>query len=159
MPRDRAGDGSANRWVTGLAAVSLGIALGAACLTFVYADGAAYLTDDPEACANCHVMGGHVAAWERSSHRNAAVCNDCHAPHDGLVAKYAVKAINGFNHSWAFTTGRFEDTLRITPLNRRVSEAACRSCHASVVEMVDGTHSGGEETSCIRCHGAVGHPR
>ena len=159
MPSHRRAGRTRNDWLTGLAAVVLGIALGAAILTFVYADGASYLTDDPSACANCHVMGGHFDAWQKSSHRNAAVCNDCHAPHDGVLAKYAVKAINGFNHSWAFTTGRFEDTLTITPLNRRVSEAACRSCHAAVVEMVDGTHSGDEAISCIRCHGAVGHPR
>ena len=53
----------------------LGVATGAGAFTLVYADGAAYLRDDPIACANCHVMREQFAAWERGSHRTAAVCN------------------------------------------------------------------------------------
>ena len=30
-------------------------------------------------------------------------CNDCHTPHHNIVAKYTVKAINGFNHSLHFS--------------------------------------------------------
>jgi cytochrome c nitrite reductase small subunit len=143
-----------------LAIAMLGVAAGTGAFTFVYADGASYLRDDAVACANCHVMGEHFAAWQRGSHRSAAVCNDCHAPHGSWVAKYAVKAINGFNHSWAFTTGDFHDTFRLTPLNRRVTEAACRHCHGRVVRAIDESHSGGdgETLSCIRCHEEVGHP-
>ena len=33
--------------------------------------GASYLTDDPAACANCHVMQEHFDAWPRSSHRTS----------------------------------------------------------------------------------------
>lgn len=63
--------------------------------TFVYAKGASYLTNDPKACANCHVMQDYYDAWIKSSHRAVAVCNDCHAPHDNMVRKYYVKADNG----------------------------------------------------------------
>ena len=143
-----------------LAIAMLGVAAGAAVFTFVYADGSSYLRDDAVACANCHVMGGHFAAWERGSHRTAAVCNDCHAPHDSWVAKYAVKAINGFNHSWAFTTGNFKDNFQITPLNRRVTEDACRHCHREIVRAIDASHAAGAggSLSCIPCHQEVGHP-
>ena len=44
--------------------------------TFVYAKGYSYLTNDPAACANCHIMSEHFAAWTKSSHRAVAVCND-----------------------------------------------------------------------------------
>src|SRR5688572_32577853 len=40
----------------------------------------------------------HFDAWNKSSHRAVATCNDCHTPHN-LVGKYTVKAKNGFWHS------------------------------------------------------------
>ena len=80
--------------VAGLAlAVSIGLAAGVGGFTFVYARGASYLTNDPAACANCHVMDEYYAGWMKSSHRAVATCNDCHTP-PGLVPKYATKASN-----------------------------------------------------------------
>jgi cytochrome c nitrite reductase small subunit len=96
-------------------------------------------------------------AWVRSSHRAVAVCNDCHTPH-GLVPKYVTKASNGFWHSFAFTTGRFPEPLRIKPQNRAITEKACRNCHASIVAEIDpaaGQEAG--ELACVRCHPSVGH--
>ncbi|MDX1495326.1 MAG: NapC/NirT family cytochrome c, partial [Longimicrobiales bacterium] len=63
-------------------AVLLGAAIGLGGFTFVYAKGHSYLTDDPGACANCHIMDDHYAAWLKSSHAQTATCNDCHTPHD-----------------------------------------------------------------------------
>ncbi len=137
-----------------LLALSLGGAIGAGMFTFHYGKGTSYLTNDPEACANCHVMGDYLTAWTRSSHRDVAVCNDCHAPHD-VVGKLVTKAINGWNHSVAFTTGNYPLHLRITDFNRGVTEAACRDCHASFAEAVDGAHD--EPRGCLTCHAAVGH--
>ena len=122
-------------WALG-ASGGLGLALGLALFTFGYARGASYLTNDPAACANCHVMSEHFAAWQRGSHQNAATCNDCHTPHN-LVGKYTVKALNGFWHSFYFTTGRYPDPLRITKRNRRVTEDACRYCHRPIVDAID----------------------
>jgi cytochrome c nitrite reductase small subunit len=82
-----------------VAGVVVGIALGVGAYTFVYARGASYLTNDPTACVNCHVMREQLDGWLASSHRAVAVCNDCHAPHD-LVGKYATKAVNGFGTRW-----------------------------------------------------------
>ncbi len=124
--------------------------------SFIYAKGYSYLTNDPAACANCHVMENHYRAWMKSSHRAAAVCNDCHTP-PGLVPKYITKAINGFNHSLAFTTGRFPETLRITARNVDVTEKACRKCHANIVDAIEGPHPESDRLSCIRCHSTVGH--
>jgi len=107
-----------------LAAATLGAAIGVGAYTFAYAKGGSYLTDNPAACANCHIMQEHYNGWEKSSHRAVAVCNDCHTP-PGFLAKYSVKASNGFWHSFAFTTGRFPEPLRIKPHN-------CVRCHSSV---------------------------
>lgn len=150
----------------GAVAVLMGAGAGLSAFTFVYADGAAYLTDDPGACGNCHVMHEQLDGWSVSSHRHVAVCNDCHAPKQ-LVAKYAVKAINGFNHSWAFTTGLFHEPIQITAMNERVTEGACRRCHGGIVDAID-THPAAapdviaaahatEPIACIRCHRSVGH--
>lgn len=131
-----------------------GIAVGIGGYTFVYARGASYLTNDPAACVNCHIMREQYDGWRASSHHAVAVCNDCHAPHSSLVAKYATKAENGFRHSVAFTTGDFHEPIQIRARNRAVTESACRACHAEIVEAI-ATHGGGP--GCIRCHASVGH--
>jgi len=159
-----------SRWLLPLTAVLIGIAIGLGAFTFVYAKGFSYLTNDPAACANCHIMDEHYAAWLKSSHRAVAGCNDCHTPH-ALVPKYATKARNGFWHSFYFTTGNFPYPLRITERNHQVTEAACRDCHATMTAMVDHAVAveavGGEATTaglrgaqpleCTSCHEYVGH--
>lgn len=133
-----------------------GIAAGLGIYTFAYARGWSYLTNDPAACVNCHVMSDQYAGWVKSSHRAVATCNDCHTPPD-LIGKYATKARNGFWHSFYFTTGRFHEPIRITPPSRAVAEGACRHCHADIVVAMDGGGSPGGEVSCVRCHHSVGH--
>jgi cytochrome c nitrite reductase small subunit len=158
-----------------LAAAVIGLALGLGAYTFVYAKGASYLSTDPAVCANCHIMGEHFAAWQRSSHRAAAGCSDCHMPHD-LVGKYLAKASNGFWHSLAFTTGRFPDPLLIKPHNRAIVEQACRDCHGVIAAAIDageapprsaaaggrpqlhdGVGAAGVGLSCSFCHTYAGH--
>lgn len=136
--------------------VLMGLAVGIGGFTFFYARGASYLTDNPDACANCHVMRQHHDAWLKSSHRSVAVCNDCHTP-EGFAGKYFTKGLNGFMHSYAFTTGAFPDALRITHRNEAIADQSCRKCHADIIEAMDAMSPEGEGTSCIRCHGAVGH--
>ena len=136
--------------------VAVGLALGVGAYTFVYARGASYLTNDPAACANCHVMREQHAGWIAGSHRTAAVCNDCHTP-PGLLGKYTTKALNGFWHSFAFTTGRFHEPIQINARNRAVTETACRHCHAAIVEAIDAGRHGAPRLACTGCHAAVGH--
>lgn len=136
--------------------VLTGLAVGVGCYTFIYAKGASYLTNDPQACANCHIMQNHFDGWVKSSHRSVATCNDCHTP-PGLIPKYLTKANNGFWHSFHFTTGRFPDPIRIKPGNRDIVEQACRKCHGEIVNMIEGPHAPGKEMSCVRCHATVGH--
>ncbi|MBI3652469.1 MAG: cytochrome c nitrite reductase small subunit [Acidobacteria bacterium] len=138
--------------------VSIGLAVGLGSYTFIYAKGYSYMLNDPQSCANCHVMQEQLAGWEKSSHRAVATCNDCHTP-PGLLAKYATKASNGFWHSFAFTTGRFHEPIQIKEHNRQVTEKACRKCHQEVVDAIEGWHADkrDNETSCLRCHRNVGH--
>jgi cytochrome c nitrite reductase small subunit len=138
------------------AAVLTGLAAGAGAFTFSYGRGASYLTNDPAACANCHVMQAQYSAWLAGSHRQAATCNDCHTP-AGPVAKYATKAANGFWHSAAFTSGVFHEPIRIKPGNRAVAEARCRDCHAAVTAAM--AHPDDGSVSCLACHPSVGHRR
>ena len=145
----------AYRTIEGAIAVVAGLAVGLGAYTFVYAKGYSYLSNDPAACANCHVMRDQHNAWIKSSHRAVATCNDCHTPHD-LLGKYSTKTLNGFLHSLAFTSGRFPDAIGIKDRNRRVTEEACRYCHEEIVqEMVAAERR--ERVSCISCHAAVGH--
>jgi cytochrome c nitrite reductase small subunit len=146
------------RWLIVALAVLAGSAIGVGTYTFGYAKGASYLTNDPAACANCHVMREQYDAWRKGSHHAVAVCNDCHAPHT-LAGKYYVKAKNGFWHSFFFTTGLFPDPIRITPANARVTQNACRHCHGEMVEAVDHAAGDREPENCVRCHAAVGHLR
>lgn len=138
-------------------AVGLGCTAGLGAFTFIFAQGASYLTNDPNACANCHIMNTQFDGWAKSSHHAVAVCNDCHAPHD-FVGKYTTKAINGFNHSLAFTTGRFHEPIQMTPRNRAITENACRHCHADIIQAIDTHPRPGAELSCLGCHRDVGHP-
>ena len=148
---------TASRWLLAIA-LTLGLAVGLGAYTFVYARGYSYVTNDPQACANCHIMRAHYDAWTRASHRAVAVCNDCHTP-PSLVPKYVTKAQNGFWHSFYFTTGRFPDPIQITPRNHAITEQACRKCHADITAAIDPAHSGGTagRLSCTKCHNDVGH--
>ncbi len=139
-----------------LLGIPLGLALGVGLYTFVYAKGAAYMTNDPKACANCHVMEEQYEGWMKSSHRHVAVCNDCHTP-PGLVPKYFTKALNGFNHSLAFTTGRFPDRIQITGRNHSVTEASCIKCHEDITDGINGVRHSDAKVTCIQCHLSVGH--
>lgn len=138
------------------AAVLIGAAAGLGGFTFVYARGESYLTNNPAACANCHVMQEQYDGWLKGSHRSVATCNDCHTPHD-IVGKYATKARNGFWHSFYFTTQSFHEPIRAGATSLAITEAACRDCHRDMVDAI-GSHPGSEgEASCIRCHAGVGH--
>jgi cytochrome c nitrite reductase small subunit len=139
-----------------IAAATLGVLAGVGGFAFAYGDGAAYLSDDPAACANCHVMQGHLDSWVGSGHHHAAVCNDCHLPPD-FVGHWLTKADNGLLHSLAFTTGDFAFPIQIKPRNARRAERACLACHGDFVHAVAG--AGSERLACAHCHADAGHAR
>lgn len=63
-----------------------------------------YLTDEPSACVNCHIMSPYYATWMHSSHSRNATCNDCHVPHENFVKKWTFKGMDGVKHVAAFLT-------------------------------------------------------
>jgi cytochrome c nitrite reductase small subunit len=132
----------------------VGLAAGAGGFTFYYGRGFSYLGHDAAACANCHVMRDRYEGWLRGSHHGAAVCNDCHTP-ELLIPKYAVKGANGLFHSYAFTSGRFPEPIRIKAFNKAVTLQRCRGCHGPVVALME--RRAGQSADCTRCHAHVGH--
>jgi len=137
-------------------AIAVGVLGGLGAFTIGYGNGFSYLTNDPEACANCHIMQGHFDSWVTSSHRDVAACGDCHLRHD-FVGKWITKADNGFFHALAFTTGNFQEPIRIKPRNRRVTQQACLECHGELVNSMLPVEHGGEVQNCVHCHSDVGH--
>ena len=137
--------------------LALGVCLGLGGYTFWYAQGASYLSNDPLACVNCHIMREQYDGWQKGPHHAVASCNDCHAPHS-FIPKMASKMRNGWNHSRAFTLQDFHEPIRITPPNSAILQANCLQCHGEMVSEI-AAHSGPDATDCMHCHRSVGHGR
>lgn len=126
-----------------------------------------YLSKDPLACINCHVMNPQYATWQHSSHANVASCVDCHLPTDSSVDKYLAKARDGWNHSVAFTLNTYGQNIQISEDGANRVQANCVACHAGLTETIrnnqDRYHdfSGATEVErkCWDCHREVPHGR
>ncbi len=138
---------------------AIGLVLGLGGYTFYQAKGYSYLSDDPAACVNCHVMRDQYEGWQHSNHRNWAVCNDCHMPHDSWLNKWYTKALNGWLHSVKFTTGDFPEPIVIAERNRRIVVESCLYCHGPLVEgiLLNARTHHPDELNCLSCHRGVGH--
>ncbi len=144
-------------WLIAVLVCVLGVPAGIGAFTFVYAKGFSYLSSDPRACVNCHIMNAEYSAWLKSGHRHVAGCVDCHLPHGGL-GKWVAKADHGFRHSMAFTLQNFKEPIEITSRDRRVVRLNCLRCHSALVEAVVAypgpTRQG---LDCMHCHAGAGH--
>lgn len=152
-----------------LASVVLGGLIGVFTASVGYtahdAKATSYLSDDPKACINCHIMNDQYNSWSSGSHHSRATCNDCHVPHDSFLSKYAVKAEHGYRHSKGFTFQDFHEPIRITKGSRDVVIDNCVRCHESMTEEIRHAApghgadlagvSGGVD--CIHCHASVAH--
>jgi len=135
----------------------VGLPLGIGAFTFGYAKGFSYLSTDPRACINCHVMNDVYDGWQKSGHRHVALCVDCHLPHAGLE-KWLAKADEGFRHSTAFTLQNFKEPIEITPGDREIVLVNCARCHADLVEGIQHAGTADEATfDCLHCHAGAGH--
>ncbi len=141
----------------GILGVLVGGLLGLGAYTFHFAQGLSYFSNDPNACANCHVMRDYLDSWQKSSHHARAVCNDCHSPHS-LAPKLITKADNGWNHSVRLTMHSYGDPIRIRAVNAERLHENCIRCHARFVDDARGSaaHARGD-LDCVRCHAGVGH--
>ena len=155
-----------------LCASALGGLGGLGAFTFGYGDGAAYLTNNPASCANCHVMQGHYDAWVKSSHHGVATCNDCHLPHDNSLHYFFVKAKHGVMDPMMEIIKDPEDIdWHGNRQNRErfVYDSGCLSCHKYLQEQTQQNpkafrphrdyFAAPAELSCVGCHEHVGHHR
>lgn len=137
---------------------------GAAGYTAYKAKATSYLSDDPKACINCHIMNDQFNSWSSSPHHNRATCNDCHVPHDSVLSKYMVKAEHGYRHSKGFTFQDFHEPIRLGGASLEVVNNNCVRCHAEMTsEIRMGAGHAGENKddslgiNCVRCHARVAH--
>lgn len=143
------------RWI--VLAVLCGGGLGVGGFTFDYAEGISYLSRDPAACANCHIMQPQYDSWQKASHHTVAGCIDCHLPAHG-IEKWIAKADNGYRHSKAFTLQDFHEPILITERNAEILQENCLRCHAGLVhDQLAGATSAKDAIRCVHCHADVGH--
>ncbi len=122
-----------------------------------------YLSDDPQACVNCHVMTPVYNSWMHSSHREWAKCNDCHVPHNNIVNKYFFKAKDGLYHASVFTARAEPDVIEMKEASQKVVQNNCIRCHVQQVTQAkyDGWLEGHQENrtgrQCWSCHKQVPH--
>jgi cytochrome c nitrite reductase small subunit len=135
---------------------AFGVALGLGLYTVRYAEALSYLSDDPSACVNCHIMREQYEGWLKGPHAAVATCNDCHVPHD-FLGKYLSKGLNGFHHSRAFTFQDFHEPIQITERNARALQESCVHCHSDLVSEMHAVRGEREDARCVSCHRGVGH--
>ncbi|HEY3296831.1 MAG TPA: cytochrome c nitrite reductase small subunit [bacterium] len=142
----------ASTLLTVLPLAALGIVLGISAYTFYFARGYSYLSNNPDACVNCHVMKDKFDAWQVSPHR-FALCNDCHVPHN-LIGKYATKMEHGIRHSYVFTFGN-PQVIRLKKSGEAIVEGNCIRCHETMVSKI--FHGFKGDRRCFDCHRGMGH--
>ncbi len=124
-----------------------------------------YLSTDPKACINCHVMHTQYATWQHSSHAQRATCVDCHLPQNSLIDKYTAKTRDGWNHAFAFTANTFAQNIAISDNAASRVQKNCIGCHATLTATLinnqdryhDFTNTPQTERKCWDCHRDVPH--
>ncbi len=136
-----------------------GATFGALVYVIQLSNAASYLSDDPKACINCHIMRPEYSTWTHSSHFRVTNCNDCHVPHDSLARKYWFKANDGLRHSLIFTLRREPQVITAIPESKHVIQQNCVRCHTSVLSDISSPVHSGSDRSCATCHREVPHGR
>lgn len=124
-----------------------------------------YLSDDPAACVNCHIMAPEYATWFHGSHGRGTVCNDCHVPHGNFFRKYWFKARDGLRHATLFTLRLEPQIIWAKEASAAVIQENCLRCHATRMSLVraggltgHGRRQTGEQP-CLFCHRSTPHGR
>jgi cytochrome c nitrite reductase small subunit len=122
-----------------------------------------YMSDDPLACVNCHVMTPVYNSWMHSSHREWANCNDCHVPHNNIFNKYYFKAKDGLFHASVFTLRAEPEVMFMREESQNVVQNNCIRCHVQQVTQtkydgwIEGHAENRTERQCWSCHQEVPH--
>lgn len=142
-----------------------GILIGLAIFTVYLSKAHSYLSDNPEACVNCHIMSPQYATWSHSSHREVTHCNDCHVPQNNVFNKYFFKAMDGLRHSTMFTLRLEPQVIHIKKAGARSVHNNCVRCHEQLlmdpklVSSVAMYRAIREGRRCVECHREVPHGR
>lgn len=115
-----------------------------------------YMSDDPSACMNCHIMAPQYATWNHSSHREWTNCNDCHVPHNNVVNKYWFKAKDGLRHATIFTLRKEPQVIMIKEEGKHVVQDNCIRCHS---HLLNARHHAQMDRQCWECHRETPHGR
>ncbi len=137
----------------------MGILMGGGAYVANISNAGSYLSDDPKACINCHVMGPEYSTWQHSSHARVATCNDCHVPHDSTIHKYWFKANDGLRHSTIFTLRKEPQVMKAREEAKEVIQQNCLRCHEDLVADARSTMKHSFDRACIDCHREVPHGR
>lgn len=106
-----------------------GIFAGFAFIIFYISNAVSYLSDDPRACVNCHVMNPQNATWMHGSHGRDTNCNNCHVPYNNVFNKYLFKAQDGLRHATMFTLRLKPQVIQIKQAGKDAVQANCIRCH------------------------------
>ncbi len=148
-----------------VAAVTSGVMLGLFFYLVYISNAVSYLSDDPKACVNCHIMAPEYATWTHSSHREVTHCNDCHVPHNNVFNKYYFKAKDGLRHAYMFTMRLEPQSIFIKEEGKGVVHQNCIRCHADLVydakllSMTTTYHDRFSKRPCWECHREIPHGR
>ncbi|WGH76114.1 cytochrome c nitrite reductase small subunit [Tenacibaculum tangerinum] len=151
-----------SRWRR-VAIILIGILTGLGFFMAKEASIVSYMSDDPLACVNCHVMTPMYNSWMHSSHREQASCNDCHVPHDNVLNKYYFKAKDGLLHASVFTARAEPEVMFMREESEEVVQNNCIRCHVQQVTQVkyDGWLEDHKESrterKCWSCHQELPH--
>ncbi|MFY0598956.1 MAG: cytochrome c nitrite reductase small subunit [Cyclobacteriaceae bacterium] len=148
-----------------IVAVLIGAIVGLTIYIGKVANVTSYLTDDPRACINCHVMTTEYITWNHSSHRGVATCNDCHVPHDNVFKQYAFKAKDGLYHATIYTLRTEPQAIVMHEAGQQAVQNNCIRCHfdqvtdAKTVSWVDSHLTNRLDRTCWECHREIPHGR
>jgi len=144
-----------------LALLSFFLFLSTTSFLFVESNAVSYLSDDPKACINCHIMQPQYLSWQKSSHGKITNCNDCHLPHDNFARKYLFKMMDGTKHATMFTLRMEPQSIRIADMGKTVVNNNCIRCHSDFFTSGISAHNGlienKDERTCWSCHREVPH--
>jgi len=122
-----------------------------------------YLSDNPQACVNCHVMTPVYNSWNHSSHREYASCNECHVPQNNIFNSYYFKAKDGLYHAAVFTARAEPDVIFMRPASVEVVQNNCIRCHVQQVTQtkydgfIEDHQKNRTDRQCWSCHQEVPH--
>ncbi|NJX14179.1 cytochrome c nitrite reductase small subunit [Tamlana crocina] len=152
----------ASRWRT-IAVFLIAVITGLGFFMAKEAELVSYMSDNPQACVNCHVMTPVYNSWMHSSHREWANCNDCHVPHNNVFNKYYFKAKDGLFHASVFTLRAEPEVMFMREASAEVVQNNCIRCHVQQVTQtkyanwIDDHKENRTERQCWSCHQEVPH--